>query len=41
MEQHIGAFQHRELGLLDLVVLPAGGGKLFRSVFKGICRTTS
>ena len=34
--QHIGAFQHRELGLLDLVVLPAGGGQLFFGDLKGI-----
>ena len=31
--QHIGALQHRELGLLDLIVLPAGGGQfLFRDL---------
>ena len=34
--QHIGAFQHRKLGLLDLVVLPAGGGKLFFCDLKGV-----
>ena len=36
--QHIGAFQHRKLGLLDLVVLPAGGGKLFLGHLKGIAQ---
>ena len=34
--QHIGAFQHREFRLLDLIVLPAGRGQLFLRDLKGV-----
>ena len=34
--QHVGALQHGELGLLDLVVLPAGGGQLLLGHLKGV-----
>ena len=34
--QYIGAFQHGKLGLLDLIVLPAGGGQLFFGDLKGV-----
>ena len=36
--QHVGTFQHRELGLLDLIVLPAGGGQLFFRDLEGIAQ---
>ena len=34
--QHIGTFQHRELRLFDLVVLPACGSQLFFRDLKGV-----
>ena len=34
--QHIGAFQHREFRLLDLIVLPAGRVQLFLRDLKGV-----
>ena len=34
--QYIGTFQHRELGLLDLIVLPACGSQLFFRDLKGV-----
>ena len=34
--QNIGTFQHRELGLLDFIVLPACGSQLFFRDLKGV-----
>ena len=36
--QHVRALQHGELGLLDLVVLPSGGGELIFRDLKGIAQ---
>ena len=34
--QHICTLQHGEFGLFDLIVLPAGGSKLFFGDLKGV-----